>query len=193
MQGIRIKLPSQDLFKTYHIESEPENGFHVANNAMCLVPRDEIHGRNYLAGLIPSEFLIKVQYTEELEKIIPKTSYRENKILFGKLGRYKRIEWKYQSEWRYKFMISPAPPPPKESYLEEGYMKNINPMTEKSFNERKVDKDYFLLKMRDEPFSKMEIMLGPKCDIKKDKVYSLVEKYNPEANIVESSLKGKIR
>jgi hypothetical protein len=132
-------------------------------------------------GMILSSELVKITYTDNEEELKPKvllvdtekTKYYE----YGNMGKYKKILWKFQKEWRVRIII-PDP-----------LIFNGNHKKKKELNNQR-----FYIEIDIDAFPKMEIMLGPKSkEGDMEILKTLTKMYNPTAIIKKSDLTGEIR
>jgi hypothetical protein len=184
-RGVRIRMPSE-MFKRYVIAPDAKRGINVAPGTQYLVPIDEIHGNNFTVGPIPKDFLVQMLYTEDPAFYRPQVSPDPHLIQFGKIGICKRTCWSAEEEWRFRFWITPAPPPPHGSYADSEYASRWEKETLLSFNRRLVQKEAFFLALREEAFRKMQVHLGPK-QAPEDRLRArrLIARYDPDADVVE--------
>lgn len=158
-----------------------------------------MHGPDYVFGIWPKEFLFKVKYTDDSNILFPEAYRNENSyhvIKFGLIGHAKRIEWAFQSEWRYSFIVMPAPPPPITKYdnYELDYGESYEALTQKAFEKRKVSVNEIFLKVNTDALRTMEVMLGPKSTEEDNKrVFDIIKCINPNIPITLSSLTNQIR
>lgn len=203
-RGVRLKMHS-NLIEPYIINSDTEisywarKKFFIEKGTSYLVPVGDMHGEDYIVAPFPKEFLYKVQYTKDKNEIFPSVYRYENnyhKLKFGLIGRNKRTEWSFQSEWRYRFWVMPSPPPPKTRYdkYKEETGKEYETLCQETFEKRIVSKDFFLLDIKESAVISMEIMLGPKCSNDElRKVKEIVSNSGYECKIQPSSLTGQIK
>ncbi len=203
MRGVRIKM-STDLIEP-HIPSDKEIEkwakikFIIEKGTGFLTPIEEMHGPDFIFGVWPKNFLFKVEYTNDSNTLFPETYRNENMyhvIKFGIIGRAKRLEWKFQSEWRYSFIVMPAPPPPITSYdnYENDYGESYEALTQKVFAKRHISVNEICLSVKSKALETMEVMLGPKSTVDDhDRIYKIVKNINSSIPITVSSLSGQIR
>lgn len=108
----------------------------------------------------------------------------------GKLGIHKSEYWEFQHEWRYRL-----------SFIRMQYISNAE-LAEKVATDtmRRMIKgietppiDYYDLDIAEDCFSQMEITCSPQMTLgNRILLESLVEKYNPSAQIIDSELLGKL-
>lgn len=196
MAGIRIGLPSPYL-KTY--PEQPvlqEKGLRFGGGQSYL-PLSKRHGHDYF---VLNDDLIQIEYTDDENKINRRVYTKEaedkHKIMLGELGKYKKIDWSFQSEWRFRVIIMPSSSPPQkvEDYQkEEVYLPMIEAAKQVILKKDLSIKEFYL-EIDDYAFSKMELLLGPKHqngDL--EIVKALTATYNPTAKIGISKLSGDIR
>lgn len=199
--GVRIKL-RKNPFKVYNNTAEslskaivaPVNDESVGKPLQSIIPIAEMFSKGFFSiQAMTKEFLNKVEYTDDKEKLYPHLLRQEGdgfSIALGELGKYKNLHWQFQNEWRYILTILPL---------------NLNQPVEASFNNfqliankmrlglEKQPFPYYDLYLSDEAFDEMEITLSPRISAgSKIIVENLVEKYNPSAIINESTLVGLI-
>ena len=110
---------------------------------------------------------------------------------FGKVGNKKSIAWRFQKEWRYKFICLPIKAIFGKDFdtihNEFIYHKLLN-------NEYRMPMDRIFLSLTDAAFSQMEITCSPKLS-ESNRIFIdlLKEKYNPTLTVRESTLKDSIR
>ena len=194
-RGVRIGLPLCPFEK--HPATEAEAGKVIYDNDFkgkdCLIPVSEMtkEKKFYSPEAIDGEIVHGVVYTDAKELLYPKLQDEENgkiKVPLSKLGKHKNKYWEFQDEVRYRFTVIP--------------FKNM-PITKNDLMETAEsiywDKacppfSYYDMKISDEAYSKMTITLSPDIDPGiETAVRALQEKYNPNAIIIDSALKGLIR
>ncbi|ELU5587151.1 DUF2971 domain-containing protein [Clostridium perfringens] len=186
MRGVRIKLPANP-FKKYLVDSSKL----IDTSSEIFESNIDLNSQLYNSKFtISPPYNINIEpiiYTDEPNKILPKILWenRDKKgINFTLLGKYKETIWEFQSEWRYRIFILPLTLNELRD-PELGSFENIL----KSIKKRNLPfKDYFL-EIDDIKFKDMEITAGPKCNQKDiDRIYSLVEKFNPSAKVKKSKV-----
>lgn len=137
--------------------------------------------------------LYKVEYTQDNEKLYPKI-YSKNgehvSLAFGSLGTYKNIHWSFQKEWRYILWLFPM----DINKNSDNLLLNVQLMTSKMLlGLEKQPFPIYDMVIDDEAFFDMEITLSPKISMgNRTIVENLIEKYNPQAIIKDSTLLGLI-
>jgi hypothetical protein len=198
MRGVRIKMPL-DMFQLYEVQGNPDNGMYVDTSHgkfSSLIPQSEMHGQDHI--LSPTnigEFLLKIEYTGDESLIRPCVSSSLNTVGLGQLGKYKKLVWSFQSEWRYRVIALPmASPPADGKYNNPDYAERVSYYAMKNFSERRMSRECVYGTIRNDAFENMEVLLGPKHN-ESDKLIlsALANQYNPEAKISISSLSGQIR
>ena len=198
MAGVRIGL-SPPIFQTYSIQSDPSKAL-VANNieGNSILPIEKMHGHNYI--VMPENPLkfYEMVYTDKEELLQPKIySSKEDgthKLALGDLGKYKKKEWLFQSEWRYRLTILPSAPPPSTSYADQRYLNEFVSRAGQAVLGKELPFDCFFLTLNEQSFKTIEILLGPKHE-KGDIaiVEALLSTYCPSATLSFSELTGTIR
>lgn len=193
IEGVRIRLPKYP-FCTYTmtVDDLRNEGFTGVEGSKLdiVIPFKEYVCSSYLlSNYVQEKTLIKVLYTDDLNKLNPKIVHNEQgiNIELGKLGVYKNTYWEFQHEWRYILRFLPI---------------SLKHMMEEPNDENEMIKviecsnlpfDLYYLNINDEIFNKMEIMLSPQINEgNREIVRALVDKYNPSAKILESKLIGRI-
>jgi len=191
--GIRIKLPIYP-FKNYMADNK-ENDLVEDKSLSTLIPiKQQINDSYYLTSYAQSNILHKINYTNNITKLVPKISeIKDNKISInlGKLGKHKNISWEFQKEWRYILIFSPMGLKEMQKNTEQ-----LGNALHQRFNDIKYSLpfNYFFLPINTTAFNLMEITLSPKIsDGNKIFVNLLKKEYNSKMIIHESELSSKIR
>lgn len=208
MHGVRIKLPifpfkkhkykRGELFFTEEIETYIDCYKIYSDNKVSIAPNNPI--------------LKKVEYTDEVNKLYPKIktesfvgatekflNAKSMKELCGErieisysmeeIGKYKREDWKFQSEWRYIITFTPmglqelGPPTfeKQQEYLRRLENREIVPPYQRIF-----------LDVDEAAFEDMEVVFGPRMnDAEKIMAISLLNRYVPNCKYKNSNLKIK--
>lgn len=137
-----------------------------------LIALTEISKENGGIVLIPQDFYNKINYTKTFsERRIFEEEEKRLNINF--LGREKKEEWAFQSEYRFYLQQFPI-------------VNNL-----KSFEYRHTD---FYLELKEESLSNIIVRLGPKCnDGHKLIADALIKEYTLNGTVEWSGLKGKIK
>jgi hypothetical protein len=204
MHGVRIRLPKFPFKKYYYKKGE----YFFSENVGTYIDCETIFEENKISVPVDNPKLIKVEYTEEAEKLFPivrMESYpgalkryleakdmselksAEIRYSFEEIGKYKRENWKFQNEWRYKITIAPmglqeSNPPTfqkQQEYIRRIEDRNIIPPYQSIF-----------LSMSESAFEDMEIVFGPKMsEAEKIMAIALISQYAPKCIYRESNLK----
>lgn len=197
MSGVRIKLPNK-MFIEYPNRDVPEYGFKTDNTGFFAVPFEEANLSNYI--ILPSianEFY-PIEYTDDKSLLYPKlykvNSDKSKSVAIQKLGVYKSKHWSFQSEWRFRLNIIPGIPMKKNTHSDPSELTRYINAASAIEEGKSIGIDEYFLKLNDEAFSQMEIMLGPKQKAGEIiLVESLAKEFNPSANIIQSELKDLIQ
>ena len=199
--GVRIKL-RKNPFKLYNNTAESlskvinatVNDESNGKPLQSIIPIAEMFSKGFMSiQAMTKELLIKVEYTDNKDKLYPHLLTENGEtfsIALGELGKYKNLHWKFQNEWRYILTILPL----NLNQPVENSLKNFQIIANKMrLGLEKQPFPYYDMYLSDEAFSEMEITLSPHISAgSKIIVESLVEKYNPSAIITESQLIGLI-
>ncbi|MPM96694.1 hypothetical protein SDC9_143859 [bioreactor metagenome] len=187
-----------------------------------IVSSKEIFNDSYtLDNYIIGDQLQKVTYTDDIDILNPKLLNLNDdfNLNLDKLGINKNKYWSFQKEWRYRLMIQPVSSKIIPSTCIKNAFENINRLSTLSkitnalirnqvIYPQKLDGfqkdikkgiaalpfDYYDLKISDDAFNTMEIMLAPDIsESSEDIINMLVEKYSPNAKIIRSNLDKQIR
>lgn len=199
--GVRIRL-RKDPFKVYdnNIESfakvvdipvvDDSNGAPFPT----LIPLSEMFTNGFVSiQALNRRLLCKVEYTNDAERLYPhilKDDGERFSIALGELGKSKNLHWKFQNEWRYILDIIPF---------------NMNQPIEKIMSDFQIlahemklglatqSVSYYDMRISDEAFEDMQVTLSPRISTgSKIIVEDLIEKYNPSAELKQSTLVGLI-
>lgn len=189
MTGIRIRL-RKNPFEIYkYVIDDNINDFHVNGSQGTYIPKEWFENMNSHLFITPTlnDFLIDVEYTDSEELIKPSIlSYKDDStnIALKILGKYKRSEWHFQDEVRYRIIFLPVS-------LNE---RNNFELIAKSLSEAKdLPFDSVNFRIRKECFDEIEIMTGPKMSVGDKEILKLmVKEYCPKATIIPSKFTGKI-
>jgi hypothetical protein len=178
MRGIRLDLPTP-VFNSYEFDGiydfmVPEEKFMDYQNGILI----------YSAQNKP----VKIKYTDDEKELFP--NIRDAKGLKASdLGIRKRTIWEFENEVRYVLDIVPF-----DTSLYER-TQNIFYAYKRYIDQKIPPKiEYYDIDINIESFENMKIILGPRC-IPGDReiVESLIERYNPKAQIKNSNLTERIK
>lgn len=199
--GVRIKL-RKNPFKIYDNTAEelskvlnaPVKDESNGKPLQSIIPLTEMFSKGFLTiQAMNKELLFKVEYTDDKEKLYPHLLKDEGGHFFialGELGKYKNLHWDFQREWRYILNVLPINlNQPIETSL-RSFQITANKMR---LGLEKQPFPYYDMRISDEAFEDMKITLSPRISAgSRIIVQNLIEKYNPTAKLVESSLVGLI-
>jgi len=199
--GVRIRLRKQP-FKLHENTADElrqvvnmpvtdnSNGSHLKS----LIPFADMFRKKYLsAGVTAENILHKVEYTAEQDKLYPKLVTFDSdqvSIGFGKLGKFKNTHWSFQNEWRYILILYPF----DLNQSVATYGQAVELMANRIL--RGLEKQpfpFYDMTIDDSAYCEMEITLSPRISSgNRIIVENLVEKYNPNAIVKDSTLVGLI-
>lgn len=176
MRGVRLEM-ELPIFNSYKIDDMDNFLFSESeylNEEKCIFL---LGGQN-----IPCE----MEYTDEMEKLTPKIR-SDIGLNLAQLGKFKRTIWSFEKEYRYRLDILPIDPNIKSEHFPDRYNhlieKNIAPSI-----------DGYFININEESFRTMKILMSPKIQAGDYEIITaLAEKFNPNAKVFESKLKGLIR
>lgn len=200
--GVRIKL-RKFPFKEYENTIEALSAVtktSVAtsdgNSIKSIIPLTEILSKGFFSPQAMGKqdaILFKVEYTQDAEKLYPKlhsNKGEDSSLAFGKLGKFKNVYWSFQKEWRYILYFLPM----NINQSPQNIFKNLQLMANRLFlGLEKQPFPHYDMFIDDEAFFDMEITLSPKISMgNRTIVENLIDKYNPQAIIKDSTLLGLI-
>ncbi len=187
--GVRISL-DEDMFVTYKVNENFESFFRypIAYEDDC-----------FISSFMNQAKLYDIEYVDDLEEKIKSaimTSSSKTWFNFSEIGKYKKKQWEFQKESRFKITVYPM-----ETKLLKEDKNPFNVLTSildakiaGIQNNKHISRTYFDIPLKDETLSNMTVMLGPlTTDSDMIIVESLLKQYCPTAKIVKSSFWGKIR
>ena len=195
--GIRIKLKSnpfqlhnntaqelQKVSKTSVIDNT--NGQPVPS----YIPFTEMWEKGFYCVQAMNEIVPhRVEYTQDENKLYPSilnTNGEQFSISLGEMGRYKNLHWEFQKEWRYILQILPLNLNQAPEMLEPSFQLVANRILH---GVEKQAFPYYDMKIDDTAFSSMEITVSPRLSPGNWVILeSLIDKYNPSAQINKSTL-----
>ncbi len=179
MHGVMIKMKANPF-------NEQEQTLSYYNNKKAFktyIPK-EIFNENNTIVMPTVSFLRKVNYSDEKKvKVFDKLEKNEKgsydfEANFSDIGKFKSKSWEFQSEWRYSIFVVPYD------------YENGNILINYSSQRFGCHKYYYDIKISDDAFNNIEIVLGPKMnDGEKLLVETICQKYAPNAKITESKIK----
>lgn len=129
------------------------------------------------------QHLKQIEYNNNL---ILQNVIENNSIQLSKIGKYKRDVWEFQKEWRYLLLSYPLSIAEMIKFGENDPQIIINRMIDENIPNIK----FIGIEINEWTFNNIEILCGPKMtDEQKQFLNDLVDKYNTNIKIEESSLK----
>lgn len=199
--GVRIAMPIIP-FKKYNIQDMllDETSMSILGgdkNIKPIIHLGKMFKSNYFTQVINGEDVLhKVEYSDDESKINPQLLSIDSvkgtiSIALGKVGKCKRSDWEYQREWRYIIQFLPGN---ILSVLKDGGTLFSQICADIIKGEAKQPFPYFDLELDENAISKMKITLSPTISPGNEiLIKNTISKYNPNAMVTESKLKGKIR
>jgi len=187
MHGVRLRMPVNQFDDKPRIHDE-------FNEYYKYSPHDVIDTEKFFMMLFSNytEPATRTFYTDNEDKLRTNFFVQDEKgdiIHTSGKGVYKRKCWEFQKEVRYHIMVRP-----KETYQDFLTKSAKENWKDSYYREDAVNFRKLFLKIKDDAFEQMEVMLGPGVSPgQKIIIQSLIDKYNPKATITESQLTGKIR
>lgn len=184
MTGVRLRLRSFP-FEVYEWDYSPEiNG--TSDLHPKYIPKELAENDRFaILPLAFKLFFFPVEYTYDENKIYPSIKDIDDSsvmLSLDNVGRYKRKEWDFQSEWRYRLVYFDAGVKElgeKPGEVLERMQKGSNPAI-----------DHVDLKLSKESLRDVEILTGPKmAPGDKELLRLLCKEYCPTAKILSSCLK----
>lgn len=201
MKGVRIGLP-RFPFKKYYFKA---GKFGLTSDIETYINLESVYNEDKGSIIANMPILLKVEYTNDEEKIYPKVRECNNLPLLREviktgningydlnvnyslkdLGKYKRDNWSFQKEWRY--IISVGPISLKSEPTVEG---NIDYVRRLEDTQSPAPYDRIFLEIDEKFLDDMEILIGPNSsEAEKIIINSLIREYAPKATLKESNLK----
>lgn len=206
MHGVRIKLPEYP-FQTYHYK---KGEFFLEKDVDTYINFADIFRENKYSMTPDNPVLVAVKYDNEKSRLYPVVrieSYpgavqdfleaesledikrKDIKVTysFKEIGCYKRKNWSFQKEWRYKISISPMglqQAIPSTFEKQQEYIRRLEDRTAKPPVQR------LFLTLSENALKELEVVFGPKMtDTEKIIAVALLKKYSPKCKYKESCLK----
>lgn len=201
MKGVRVGLP-QFPFKKYLFKA---GQYGLTEDTATYINQEWVYNSNIGAITLDMPTLLKVEYTDDEEKIYPTVRNCDDILtlreviatgnMCGKnfnvtysyedVGKYKRSNWSFQNEWRY--LIKSSPLSPKDNPTFNSHIEVVRRIED---TESPAPYDKIFLEIDEIFLDEMEILIGPNCS-EADKIIinSLISQYAPKATIRDSNLK----
>ena len=196
--GARIKL-RKNPFRIYSYSQNELDKFLKQANLSLEMKADSLSLYQPIEELILAPYvtprvqmgaeLYKVEYTDDHSLIYPQTITQNAdriSIAIGALGKYKNLHWKFQHEWRYRWIFLPF-----KVTFDSPEQRFIALMNEIITGTATQPFKYYDNAISDDAYNEMEITLSPSISPgNKELIINTIQKYNPTASVKESSLKG---
>ena len=173
-KGVRISL-DKNMFKKHIVTKEDSEKYHIQTN------------EESFSSIIPVAKMFTPQYT------ILNTFWNENNsndvsLNFENVGRFKHKHWEFQDECRFRLIIFP------NNNINIGDKRYATYILSCVREERFPIIDSFFIDLKDDAFDNLRITLSPYAtEADQLIVNALCKEYAPNAHIIDSSLKGKVR
>ena len=136
-------------------------------------------------------FYKKIEYVDDIEAIYNSLIQIENdkfNLQFNKVGTFKHKDWDFQDECRFRLQIFP------HGNISVEDPRYINYILECVHKEIYAPMNSYYLNLKDDIFDELTITLSPFVT-ESDRVIvnTLCKEYAPNARIVDSSLKNRVR
>ncbi len=200
LDGIRLKLPVK-WFNEYKIDGLRGKSKRLFRERLHMdialpysgpIAPDKLLDEKFaiMPNFSPNEFPFKVEYTNDTDKLLPRTIFKDGRsvtIGLEEIGKYKSTYWEFQKEYRYMLHIMPIKPPKADG----ASILDVFPTDLKS-NEYPISE--YSIEVSESALVNMDIVMGPKCSESKSLILSaLLEKYAPTSTLSTSDLSGKIK
>lgn len=190
-KGVRIGL-DEDMFITYKVNDEFNSFF---KDPISL----DIGGDYFVSSFINKAQLYDVIYTpnpqEKIKQLMVRVGDSGAAINTDDLGLYKREEWKFQHESRFKIIVQPFCPlfakvGDNSTYNFFNLISAIAPSLGINYP---IKTKYIDIPIKPEALNKIEVMLGPQTSLGEKTIVKILLKEYPQSAILESYFDGKIR
>lgn len=195
-KGVRISL-DKDMFKKHIVTKEELEKYHIQTNEQnisSIIPLTKMFTTQYtILNTFWNEnfFYQKIEYTDDLNQIynsLIQNNSSSVSLNFENVGRFKHKHWKFQDECRFRLIILP------NDNINFGDKKYATYILSCVKEERFPIIDSFFIDLKDNVFDNLTITLSPYAtEADKLIVNALCKEYAPNAHIIDSSLKGKVR
>lgn len=196
-KGVRISL-GKNMFKKHIVtEEDSEKYHHIQTNGesfSSIIPAAKMFTPQYtILNTFWNEnfFYKKIEYTEDINQIygsLIQNNPNSVSFNFDNVGRFKHKHWEFQDECRFRLIILPND---NINLGDERYATYISSCIKE---ERFPIIDSFFIDLKDDAFDNLTITLSPYAtEADRLIVDALCKEYAPNAHIINSSLKGKVR
>lgn len=184
-KGVRIGL-DEDMFITYRSSFFKE--------AISWGPKRDY----FVPSIINEAKLYDVNYIPDPQKKIKQLMIHVGDtgaaINTNDLGLFKREEWKFQKESRFKIIVFPYCPQfvgERENLISDLFrLSALGPSLGRNYP---IKTQYIDMPIRPEVLDKIEVMLGPQTSLGEKTIVKMLLKEYPQSTILESYFNGKIR
>ena len=195
-KGVRISL-DKNMFKKHIVTKEDSEKYHIQTNGesfSSIIPVAKMFNSQYtILNTFWNEdfFYKKIEYTDDLNQIYNSLIQNNSNgvsLNFDNVGRFKHKHWEFQDECRFRLIILPND---NINIGDKRYATYIHSCVKE---ERFPIIDSFFIDLKDDAFDNLRITLSPYAtEADKLIVNALCKEYAPNAHIINSSLKGKVR
>lgn len=188
--GVRISLPENDIFKAYNNYSG--NCKFYFDKEVVAVGKDSV-----LCNIANPILCEDVVYTDDpnlLTKDIITATDTHITLSSSSAGKYKRKNWEFQKECRFKVILYPMP----EKVVADIEKMDLYSQLELSVKgiayilqqQRPISQEYIDMPLSDTALDHLQVMLGPKTSFAQEiLVKALLNQYAPKAVLKHSQLR----
>lgn len=190
-KGVRIGL-DEDMFITYKVNDQFNSFF---NESLSLEPGGDF----FISSFNNKAQLYDVIYTpnpqEKIKQLMVRVGETGAAINTDDLGLFKREEWKFQHESRFKIIVQPFCPlfaivgGNSNHYLFDP-MSAMGPSLGINYP---IKTKYIDIPIKPEVLNNIEVMLGPQTSLGEKTIVKILLKEYPQSSILKSYFDGKIR
>lgn len=195
--GVRITL-QKDMFKSFKISKEDIETYHILNESgaefSSFIPLSEMFTTDYtiLNTFWNDQFFFKkLEYVEDIKSVydsLMELSNGKMNLKLNNIGSFKHADWSFQEECRFRLIILP------NAGIYIGAEKYADYLMDCIRKEIYAPINSYFLKLKEDIFDDLVITLSPfSTEAERIIVHALCQKYAPAAQIIESSLKNRIR
>lgn len=159
-----------------------------------LVPYHEMLIKGFSAvPNTPEKLLCEVEYSNDLSRLYPSVLSRTKEgttISLAEMGKVKNVHWAFQKEWRYIIQLIKTDYQKSPENMYKDFLATMDCLISGQYQQ---PFSYYDMPLAEDAFSMMSITLSPQLSAgNRVIVNSLVDKYNPTAEVKESELVGLI-
>jgi len=205
--GVRLKIPRDNLFKTYNYDDFEFNGLKAVSMGGRLEPLFPPEVQFQQSDFTPPfltpdyeacKFYRKVIYVDNTHELAENVIHLPDShhgaegpitINFSEVGRYKHKRWAFQEESR--FVLNFMPGNPASAFNTADFDRELLLSVQAIKSNKELGFSYYDMQLNPKAFDKLSITLSPLAtDSQRAIVASLRDKYAPNATIMESNLSG---